>query len=179
MADTAGSQRNGWGPKSELVQTLVRESPEYRNAVDKGQTPEEALQALLDDTAFLQKLRAEKTRVQAGFLAQDPVTGHVLAWVGSRDFAADPFDHVQAARRQPGSTFKPFVYGAAFAQGASPDDVLMDTAVVEYGDDGAPVARTLCPIRRHPPKAAASKTKPLSAIANITPALTPAMPWPV
>lgn len=129
VADTAWSQRNGWGPKSELVQTLVRESPEYRNAVDKGQTPEEALQALLDDTAFLQKLRAEKTRVQAGFLAQDPVTGHVLAWVGSRDFAQDPFDHVQAARRQPGSTFKPFVYGAAFAQGASPDDTLMDSAV--------------------------------------------------
>lgn len=75
------------------------------------------------------KLRAEKTRVQAGFLAQDPVTGHVLAWVGSRDFAQDPFDHVQAARRQPGSTFKPFVYGAAFANGATPEDTLMDTAV--------------------------------------------------
>src|SRR3990167_8068762 len=129
VADTAWSQRNGWGPKSELVQMLVRESPEYRNAVDKGQTPEEALQALLDDTAFLQKLRAEKTRVQAGFLAQDPVTGHVLAWVGSRDFAQDPFDHVQAARRQPGSTFKPFVYGAAFASGASPSDTLMDGPV--------------------------------------------------
>ena len=129
VADTAWSQRNGWGPKSELVHTLVRESPEYRNAVDKGQTPEEALQALLDDTAFLQKLRAEKTRVQAGFLAQDPVTGHVLAWVGSRDFAQDPFDHVQAARRQPGSTFKPFVYGAAFASGASPSDTLMDGPV--------------------------------------------------
>lgn len=129
VADTAWSQRNGWGPKSELVQTLVRESPEYRNAVDKGQAPEEALQALLDDTAYLQKLRAEKTRVQAGFLAQDPVTGHVLAWVGSRDFAQDPFDHVQAARRQPGSTFKPFVYGAAFANGASPNDTLMDAAV--------------------------------------------------
>ncbi len=35
----------------------------------------------------------------------------------SRDFAQDPFDHVQAARRQPGSAFKPFVYGAAFRPG--------------------------------------------------------------
>ena len=129
VADAAWSKRDGWGPKSELVQTLVRESAEYRAALDKGQPPGEALQALLDDEAFLQKLRAEKTRVQAGFLAQDPVTGHVLAWVGSRDFGQDPFDHVQAARRQPGSTFKPFVYGAAFAQGASPDDTLMDSAV--------------------------------------------------
>jgi penicillin-binding protein 1A len=129
VADAAWSQRNGWNPANELVQTLVRESAEYRAAVDKGQAPEEALRALLDDAAFLQKLRTEKTRVQAGFLAQDPATGHVLAWVGSRDFAQDPFDHVQAARRQPGSTFKPFVYGAAFAAGASPNDTLMDSAV--------------------------------------------------
>ena len=129
VADTAWSQRNGWGPKNELVQTLVRESAEYRAAVDKGDTPDDALKALLDDGVFMAKLRAEKTRVQAGFLAQDPVTGHVLAWVGSRDFSQDPFDHVQAARRQPGSTFKPFVYGAAFANGASPNDTLMDSAV--------------------------------------------------
>ena len=129
VADTAWSQRNGWGPKNELVQTLVRESAEYRAAVDKGDTPDDALKALLDDGVFMAKLRAEKTRVQAGFLAQDPVTGHVLAWVGSRDCSQDPFDHVQAARRQPGSTFKPFVYGAAFANGASPNDTLMDSAV--------------------------------------------------
>eukprot|EP01041_Mallomonas_annulata_P029779 gene29779-51818_t len=68
VADTAWSQRNGWGPNNELVQTLVRESAEYRTAVDKGEAPEDALKALLDDSAFLQKLRAEKTRVQAGFL---------------------------------------------------------------------------------------------------------------
>ncbi len=130
VADKAWSQpRNGWGPNNQLVQTLVRESPEYRAAVEKSEQPDEALQSLLTNTDFMQKLRTEKTRVQAGFLAQDPVTGHVLAWVGSRDFAQDPFDHVQAARRQPGSTFKPFVYGAAFAQGASPEDTLMDSAV--------------------------------------------------
>ena len=129
VADTAWSQRNGWGPGNALVQTLVRESAEYRAALDKGEAPEDALQARLADDSFMRKLRAEKTRVQAGFLAQDPVTGHVLAWVGSRDFAQDPFDHVQAARRQPGSTFKPFVYGAAFANGASPNDTLMDSAV--------------------------------------------------
>lgn len=129
VADAAWSKRDGWGPQNELVQTLVRESSEYRAALDKGEEPAEALKALLADDAFLQKLRSDKTRVQAGFLAQDPVTGHVLAWVGSRDFAQDPFDHVQAARRQPGSTFKPFVYGAAFAKGASPGDTLMDAAV--------------------------------------------------
>ena len=129
VADAAWARRDGWGPHNNLVKTLVRESAEYRTALEKGEEPDEAQKALLADPAFMHKLRAEKTRVQTGFLAQDPVTGHVLAWVGSRDFAQDPFDHVQAARRQPGSTFKPFVYGAAFANGASPDDTLMDTAV--------------------------------------------------
>ncbi|BEU96834.1 transglycosylase domain-containing protein [Acidovorax sp. DW039] len=129
IADTAWSARNGWNPKNELVHALVRETAEYRNAVAEGATADEALKTLLADTRFMNTLKQEKTRVQAGFMAMDPVNGHVLAWVGSRDFAADPFDHVQAARRQPGSTFKPFVYGAAFMQGALPTDELMDEAV--------------------------------------------------
>ena len=49
--------------------------------------------------------------------------------MGSRDFVQDPFDHVQQARRQPGSTFKPFVYGAAFDKGLRPDDTLIDQPV--------------------------------------------------
>lgn len=129
VADKAWARRDGWGPGNELVLALVRESAEYRAAQEKGTPPDEALHTLLADDSFMLKLRRDKTRVQAGFLAQDPVTGHVLAWVGSRDFGIDPYDHVAAARRQPGSTFKPFVYGAAFAQGASPNDALMDSAV--------------------------------------------------
>ncbi|NML45384.1 glycosyl transferase [Ramlibacter sp. G-1-2-2] len=68
----------------------------------------------------------DKLALQAGFLALDPRTAQVRAWVGSPDFASEPFDHVNQARRQPGSTFKPFVYGAAFEQGMSPDDTFLD-----------------------------------------------------
>jgi penicillin-binding protein 1A len=71
----------------------------------------------------------ERQLLQAGFLAVEPTSGHIKAWVGSPDFATTPFDHVSQARRQPGSTFKPFVYGAAFEQGFRPDDVLMDEPV--------------------------------------------------
>ncbi|MDO8280365.1 MAG: transglycosylase domain-containing protein [Burkholderiaceae bacterium] len=87
----------------------------------------ERLQALAD--ARVRQRGAEKPRVQVGFLATDPRNGHVKAWVGSRDFATDPFDHVHQARRQPGSTFKPFVYGAAFAQGLAPSYTFVDEAV--------------------------------------------------
>jgi penicillin-binding protein 1A len=53
----------------------------------------------------------------------------VRAWVGSRDFAEEPFDHVSQARRQPGSAFKPFVYGAAFMVGMRPRTTLIDEPV--------------------------------------------------
>ena len=82
----------------------------------------------------------ERQLLQAGFLAIDPRDGHVRAWVGSPDFVNEPFDHVNQARRQPGSTFKPFVYGAAFEQGFSPDDTLIDQSV-EIAQRGGPVWR--------------------------------------
>ncbi|HYH40695.1 MAG TPA: transglycosylase domain-containing protein, partial [Burkholderiales bacterium] len=71
----------------------------------------------------------EKSVLQVDFMAMDPGTGAVRAWVGSRDFADEQFDHVGQARRQPGSAFKPFVYGAAFIMGMPPDMTLVDEPV--------------------------------------------------
>ncbi len=81
------------------------------------------LQRLADSRV---KRGQESAPLQAGFLALDPRSGAVRAWVGSRDFGTEQFDHVSQARRQPGSTFKPFVYGAAFMQGFDPQDTLID-----------------------------------------------------
>jgi len=84
------------------------------------------LQALADG----RRARGRASPVlQGGFMALDPRNGFVLAWVGSRDFAQEQFDHVGQARRQPGSTFKPFVYGAAFMQGLKPGTTLIDQPV--------------------------------------------------
>ena len=95
-----------------------------------------AVQAVARQLAQLQRLAdggarpgPERPALQAGFLALDPRDGAVRAWVGSRDFATEQFDHVSQARRQPGSTFKPFVYGAAFMQGFGASDTLIDQAV--------------------------------------------------
>ena len=129
LADSAWSSRSGWNGRNELVRSLVRETPEYRRAVESGLSPEEALKERLADRAFMAALRQHKTRIQTGFLALDPRNGQVRAWVGSLDFAQDAFDHVQQARRQPGSTFKPFVYALAFVQGARPGDTRIDESV--------------------------------------------------
>src|SRR5437867_5518953 len=118
-----------WKTKTGLIDTFIRESAAYRSAVDAGATAETALAQLKRNKDFMAKLRDEKTRLQAGFVAIDPATGHIKAWVGSRNFNTDPFDHVAQARRQPGSTFKLFVYGAALEQGMSPDKRFTDRAV--------------------------------------------------
>ncbi|MES2424502.1 MAG: transglycosylase domain-containing protein, partial [Pseudomonadota bacterium] len=121
--------RSGWNPKKDVVLAFMRESAGYRSARESGLNEADALKQLQADSTAMAKLRQSKTRLQAGFLALDPVNGHVKAWVGSRDFETDQFDHVQQAKRQPGSTFKPFVYGAAFEGGARATDVMMDHAV--------------------------------------------------
>lgn len=133
IASAEWSLRSAWGaksgPKKDLVLAFVRDAKEYKAAIADGQTEQQAIRALQADAGFMQALRDEKTRLQAGFLALDPANGHVKAWVGSRSFATDQFDHVQQARRQPGSTFKPFVYGAAFESGTSPISSFIDDAI--------------------------------------------------
>ena len=129
LANAAWGSRSAWSDKNSLVQGFIRESAEYGATRATGLTHEEAMAKLQSDKAFMTTLRTQKTQIQAGFLAIDPRNGQIKAWVGSRDFTQDAFDHVQQAHRQPGSTFKPFVYGEAFRQGLSPDDTLIDEAV--------------------------------------------------
>jgi penicillin-binding protein 1A len=118
-----------WKSRDEVVDAFIRESGAYRTAVENGAAPAAALAQLRADSAFINKLREDKTRLQAGFVAMDPASGEVRAWVGSRDFQSDQYDHVARAQRQPGSTFKPFVYGAALVQGMLPDNTFIDKAV--------------------------------------------------
>ena len=67
--------------------------------------------------------------VQAAFVAMDPKTGHILAMIGGRDFSVSKFNRATQAKRQPGSSFKPFVYTAAIDNNRFPVDVLDDNAV--------------------------------------------------
>jgi penicillin-binding protein 1A len=109
-----------WATQGELVDNFVRESPEYAALLEEGRSGADALAALRANAAFMTQLRERKTRLEAGFVAIDPRSGAVRAWVGARDHGFDAFDHVQRSRRQPGSTFKPFVYGAALEAGMDP-----------------------------------------------------------
>lgn len=65
-------------------------------------------------------------RVQGGLVAMDPHTGRVLAMVGGFSYAQSEFNRATQAMRQPGSSFKPFVYAAALDNGYTPASVIMD-----------------------------------------------------
>ena len=141
-----------WSVQDPAVRAILRESAEYRAARDNGLDEAQALKQLQSNRAFMQRLRAQKTLIQAGLLALDPRNGHVLAWVGSRNYEQDAFDHVQQARRQPGSTFKAFVYGEALRRGAKPETQRIDREIeidVGHGeiwrprDSGPPSGRAL------------------------------------
>ena len=65
----------------------------------------------------------------AGLVAIDPKTGQILTMVGSRDYFDKTIDgnfNIATATRQPGSSFKPFIYATAFNKGFTPDTVLFD-----------------------------------------------------
>lgn len=64
--------------------------------------------------------------VQAAFVAASPVDGAIRALVGGFDFNLSKFNHVTQAWRQPGSSFKPFIYSASLEKGFTPASVLPD-----------------------------------------------------
>jgi penicillin-binding protein 1A len=61
-----------------------------------------------------------KSFLQTGFMAMEPQTGYVKAWVGGINHKHFKYDHVKVSKRQVGSTFKPFVYALAIQEGLSP-----------------------------------------------------------
>ncbi len=99
------------------------------------------------DTTFstMDSLRYYKHILQAGFLAIEPNTGYVKAWVGGPDFNYFKYDHVRQFKRQPGSTFKAFVYAAAMElKGWAPCDMIKDEpSTINYVEKG--VSKTWTP----------------------------------
>lgn len=84
------------------------------------------------DTLFssMDSLRYYNRFLQSGLMSMDPGTGAIKAWVGGIDHKYFKYDHVKQSTRQPGSTFKPFVYGKAIEDGYSPCYQLLDISPV-------------------------------------------------
>ena len=88
------------------------------------QAAEQALKQQLDHLDAVYSKRDLKP--QASLVALDPHTGNILAMVGGRNYAESQLNRATDALRQPGSTFKPFVYAAALEDGMSQVQMFMD-----------------------------------------------------
>ena len=73
--------------------------------------------------------------VEGAFVAMDPATGAIRALVGGFDYGKSKFNHVTQALRQPGSSFKPFIYSAALEVGFTPSTLVNDAPL--FFDAGA------------------------------------------
>ena len=108
--------------------------PEARKLSDVGysrQTIATTLDARLQTIARRVTGRAGLGKAQIALVAMRP-NGEVVAMIGGKDYAASPFNRATQARRQPGSTFKLFVYLAALRAGWEPDDMI-DNRAIETG----------------------------------------------
>ncbi len=85
----------------------------------------------------IDSIKYYKRFLNTGFMAMDPKNGHLKAWVGGINFKYFKYDHVRQSKRQPGSTFKPFIYTTAFINNAfSPCDTVRDEPVTFGEEDG-------------------------------------------
>src|SRR6185369_3652615 len=111
-----------------------------------------AQDALAEGLAVVDKQLIAKKRkglAQAAVVVADPKTGEILAMIGGRDYGQSQFNRAVVAHRQPGSTFKPFVYLAAFEKMAetgsnelTPATIMVDEPTTWTDDQGKPYSPT-------------------------------------
>nr|WP_234993250.1 transglycosylase domain-containing protein [Sphingobacterium lactis] len=81
------------------------------------------------DYSTMDSLKHYLTMLNTGMMAMDPYNGEIKVWVGGINHNYYKFDHVNQAKRQAGSTFKPFAYAAALESGMAPCDKYEDKPV--------------------------------------------------
>jgi len=97
--------------------------PHKTKVFDYDQGEKELNLSIMDSIRYMNRF------LHSSFVAMEPETGEVKAWVGDIDFKFWQYDKVAQSKRQPGSTFKLFDYTAAMMNGMSPCDMMTDKAV--------------------------------------------------
>ncbi|WP_373494221.1 penicillin-binding protein 1A [Aquiflexum sp.] len=130
----------------DFIETQVKRTEAYRNLVKRYGANSDSINIKLNEKkrmkvfswdlgeidtllSTMDSMRHYKKFLQTGFVSMDPKTGHIKAWVGGINYKHFKFDHVRQGKRQPGSTFKAFVYAAAIENGYSPCYTVVDQPI--------------------------------------------------
>jgi penicillin-binding protein 1A len=143
--------REAWEDQPQIIDEGVKKSERYRRLKSSGASESE-IRKVFDkktkmrvftwkgerDTLMTPRdsVKYYKMFYQTGFMAVEPQSGYVRAWVGGIDYGHFKYDHVRAGRRQVGSTFKPFLYTLAMQEGYSPCYEVPNVPVSITTDDG-------------------------------------------
>lgn len=111
--------------RDESEEETLEEEEESSEAVLADRDAESAGERLAL-RADLKLVLDQEPQIEASFMAIDPHTGDLLAQVGGYDYGRSKFNRAEQAKRQVGSAFKPFVFGAALEKGYSLADLLFD-----------------------------------------------------
>lgn len=114
-----------WRRRERLLKSVVARAARRTDEYQKAQSDAEKdyiLRKYTQDPAFIDSIKKEATEIQCGFVAIEVKTGYVRAMVGGNDITfGRGLNHVTNIRRQPGSSFKPFVYASALQEGMTPN----------------------------------------------------------
>ena len=134
-----------------LIRNAMKNTDRYRTMVKAGATREEIDRAFNTpremkvfsysgtiDTVMtpLDSVLYHKHFLRTGFMAMNPLNGHIKAYVGGPDFGYFQYDMVSTGRRQIGSTVKPFLYTYAMEEGFTPCDEFSNTQPVLTDENG-------------------------------------------
>ena len=124
-----------WLKKNALTESRIKSLKLYKTLKKKKWSEQQILDSLntkhklnlfswegdqIIEASVIDSLRHTMKFLNAGFVAVDPNTGAIKAYVGGIDFEYFKYDHVSASKRQVGSTFKPIVYTTALEKGIEP-----------------------------------------------------------
>jgi len=111
-----------WKKYPHFLTSFIKQTKRYKNGFSKYHTDKQSvvLDSLMADKAFVDSVKRVNTKLEAGFVAINPKNGHIRAWIGGKNYGRVQYDHVYQARRQTGSSFKPFVYTVAIDNGYKP-----------------------------------------------------------
>jgi len=111
---------------AEIIDAAIKSSKEYKSAVTKEEKAN-IYNKLKANDYFVDSVKTIATRIEVGFVVIDPKTGYIKAMVGgaNQQFGRG-LNHVTGIKRQPGSSFKPFVYTTAMENGYFPAYTLLN-----------------------------------------------------
>ncbi len=126
-----------WKNKDKILNSAVnkyiKETEEYKNCSTEAER-EKTYNTLKNNKSIIDSVKKLTTTIQIGFVVIDPKTGHIKAMVGANPNTRFKYglNHVTQIKRQPGSSFKPFVYTIAIENGYSPGYMISNDPLKIY-----------------------------------------------